>query len=311
MINNYFLIVILILVILLICHIFQIEKFDEFNNKKIEPFQDKAQLMEVISDKMDRINQKLAKFEEVKPIRPKAFANLFEHQLPEYIEKERGDKMLGYNLFDITQMIQDRKMDDIEKTIDETANAIDTIGSQDSQFALYPFKMSRERRQANKRHKRTVDNDINNMLKSVKSHLTGLNLNLIPVAGRHKHMRNNYRIVINQGCLYFRWKDDKIDYGTTGPGQEKKVCLDSDDSQHFVAEKIENLEQYKVMNTNSMAHEPHDEVEYPFYMITSRQWKNRGYCLAAGGDGVHFAPCDFSKAQRWKGVKKHMPCHCD
>ncbi len=252
---------------------------EQLSNEK-ELLELKKKTIQRLTDKLKAVNIKMAEFEKIKPVKSNVYTNLFENQLPSYFKKHRSDSNLTNIYYDISQDIQDKRLENLETKFSQIKeNAKD----------IEPDKI--------------VSN-----LGSVKSHLYGKTLNLI------NNPNNTYTIPINNGCLFV--VDDgsgKVDYDITNftRNDKNKICLPEAPSQQFILTKINDLDGYKKITGVNINEEPIDSeyITYPFYVIQP-SGKNT-HCLEIGHDGVHFEKCNNKKSQRWEGSNKSKSCGCN
>lgn len=257
-----------VLVILTLLHICQIETYEEFtstnniSNADLETAKD--ELIQSISDKLTIVNEKMNEFDEVKPIKPSAYRHLYETDLPEYVTKVRD---ANENIFDISQGVQNQRI----KNLDNRTN------------------------QMMKYFDEQLDDNTQKPIKSIISHENGKNINLIQNGDFHN-------ISINGGCLFVvNDETGEVDYDVTNFNRQDKnrLCLYDNPDQQFKLNKINDIDGYKEMIGSPVNETPNDDGEYPFYMITPKNFSS--LCLKSENDSVSFQPCNYEKSLRWKG----------
>ena len=285
--NNCLLLIIsLVVVFFLFLQTCQVKSYENFindnnnteNNTNTEiTEEDKETKIKYLIDKLETVNQKLHKFDDSKPMRPTVYSRLFNKQFPNFMKKERGNQQ--FHLFDISQMAQDSKIDNL----DNETNQIITKYTQKYGWSTDP------------------------PLKSIKSHVTGNNLNII-------HVKDSlYMIPVNQGCLFaINEKTGDVDYGITEPTRNDKnrFCLSNNVQQQFVLVKINNETEYQKQITSDYLDAPLDakNVEYPFYLVKPVVAPHLS--LVSDADGVHLTYTNYETNQRWGGFTFERPCHC-
>jgi len=235
----------------------------------------KNEILLRISDKLAIINKKMNQFDDVKPIKQSVYRNLFEKQLPAYMDKNRGSKTINKHIFDVSQSGQDQDIKRLETNLDKLVS-------------LYKNDLG--------------EDDTN--IKSVKSHINGQNINLM---GQGEY----YSIPINNGCLFVvNDKTGEVNYDITNINRsdKNKICLDGQEEQHFKLQKIDNLAGYQEMVGSTLSDGPMDgnSVAYPFYVLKPRNFENQ--CLESNDEGVHIEQCKYKKSQRWEGYQINRPC---
>jgi hypothetical protein len=288
MTNIWYIYAIGIILCLMIFQVCQMESFDNYvietfevpppppELSELEPKRSKDELLGNIADKLAVVNRKINKFDDTKPVKAQVYRDLFEKQLPRYFETERGGASTGRHIFDISQRQQDNNIQKLETNIGKLVQDYDV----------------------------TMSSSSDQTIKSVKSHLSGKNLNLLNQGQYHS-------IPLNNGCLFvINNEDGDVDYDITNIMRTDKnqICMDDNKDQQFTLNKIDNLDGYQTMVGSQVANGPMDEniSNYPFYVLKPRNFDK--FCLQTNSEGVHIEPCNYSKAQRWAGYKFRRPC---
>ena len=241
---------------------------------------DKLELIGSINDKITVVNDKMNRFDNVKPVKSTAYRNLFETDVPEHLKKERGSTKLSRHVFDVSQQTQDSVMNRMDDEVNKLTNFFN------KELSLNESKK----------------------VQSITSHTDGKNLNLI-------NRGNFHSIPINNGCLFVvNDETGEVDYDITNVGRQdgNKICMSNNTNQHFKMAKIENLEGYQELIGSPVIDRPidYETIEYPFYAVQPRKQKFRKMCLQSERDSITLQPCNFSKKQRWAGNQFAKPCDC-
>lgn len=241
---------------------------------------DKMELIGSINDKITVINDKMNRFDNVKPVKSTAYRNLFETDIPEHLDKERGSTKLSRHVFDVSQQTQDSIMDRMTNEVDKL-----------TKFFNKELSLSDSKK-----------------IQSITSHTDGKNINLINRGKFHS-------IPINNGCLFvINDETGEVDYDITNVSRQdkNKICLSNNRDQHFKLNKIENLEAYQKLVGSPVIDRPidYETIEYPFYTVQPRRKKFNNMCLQSERDSVTLQPCNFNEKQRWGGNQFTKPCDC-
>lgn len=275
---------IFVLTILTLLHVCQIETYEDFIDptSTVSPISNeddetlinaKNELIQKISDKLTIVNDKMNKFDNVKPIQASTYRNLFETDLPAYMNTVRGATATNRHIFDISQGIQN-------KTITNLTNKYNEL---------------------NTRVNKDLEGDVP-IIKSITSHSDGKNINLIKSGDFHN-------ISLNGGCLFVvNDTTGEVDYDITNYSRndKNKICLANNPDQQFKLHKVEDVDGYKLLTNSSTNELPHYDNEYPFYLITPKN--NEKLCLQTEDDGVSIQPCNLNISQRWKGFQINKTC---
>jgi hypothetical protein len=255
------------------------------NNNEVNYNLNEAELMKMkllseISNKLEIINKRMNRFDNLKPIQSNTYRNLFETDLPDYINKNREGANKNRIIYDISQITQNNRLNRLE----------DKLGKLNDFY---------------RKEIESVEKNEND-LGSITSHGDGKNLNLIKRG-------DYYSIPINNGCLFV--VDDKtgeVDYDITNISRndKNKVCIEGNPQQQFTADKVSNIDSYKKIVGSSLLDGPvsGEDVEYPFYVLRPRKFEK--LCLQSEIDGITLKPCDFNKSQRWGGFQSNKQCEC-
>lgn len=244
--------IVIVLILLIILLVYHMSSFETFeDNSRSE------QLSRIIA-KMKTINTDLDKLNQMKTISPGTYAKVLNVDLPHEIEKNR--KYTNYDLFDISKMVQSSKLDEIEGRL----NKLNVV---------------------------LASSNVDNVIRSVKSHKYGMNLNLIP------YSNNTYGIPINGECLFYKTSDDSYDTTSLNRKDNNRVCIDNNPEQQFVLQLIKSKDEYL-----SLVGAVHNDVEivYPFYLISPIN--NKSLFLGVEQDtSISIKPLLNDETQRWDG----------
>lgn len=238
----------------------------------------RLQMINSINDKLTIVNDKMNRFDNMKPVRSSAYRQLFETDFPEYIEKERGSAKVNRQIFDVSQQTQNYNLNRMEEEVDKLSTYF------------------------NKELSLSDKKDV----KSITSHNNGMNLNLIK-------RDDNFSIPVNNGCLFVVDNGSgKVDYDVSSINRtdKNKICIANNPEQHFKLTKVDGLEGYQELIGSPVLDRPMDyeTVEYPFYVLKPRKFEKM--CLQSDNDGITIQPCNFNKKQRWGGNEFTKPCDC-
>jgi hypothetical protein len=238
----------------------------------------RMEMVNNINDKLTIVNDKMNRFDNMKPVRSSAYRKLFENDFPEYMEKERGSAKMNRQVFNVSQQTQNYNLNKMEDEVDKLT-------------AYFNKELSLSDKKE---------------VKSITSHNSGMNLNLIK---RDDH----YSIPVNNGCLFVVDNESgTVDYDVSSIDRtdKNKICIANNPEQHFKLSKIDGLDGYQKLTGSPVIDRPMDNesVEYPFYVLKPRKYEKM--CLQSDNDGVTIQPCNFNKKQRWGGNEFTKPCDC-
>lgn len=243
--------------------------------EEIEMQNAKEELIQKINDKLTVVNDKMNKFDNIKPIKSSAYRHLFETDVPNYINKVRGAKNTSRSIYDISQKTQDAQINNMNKDFNRIYSALEKdLGSKDTK------------------------------INSIISHRDGKNLNL--------HQTGDYHMIpVNKGCLFvINNESGEVEYDVSNYSRtdKNKLCKTDNPEQHFKLLKVDKLNDYSEIIGAPLSNGPLtdvDNLEYPFYMLKP---KNNELCLQSESEGIALQPCNYGKAQRWKGLETKKAC---